>query len=67
MKLSPISKPVKYQASGGGRDSYIIADSGGFYKPSLDQVLPRVGVHLASVDPSLSPKKDRNPPLVGQA
>lgn len=64
-KHSPLSKPIKYQPTGGGRDSYIIIDSGGFYKPRIDNIMPRIGFQIHSVQTSLSPKKDSNPPVVG--
>ena len=32
MSVSP-TRPMKYKATGGGRDSYIIFDNGGFSKP----------------------------------
>jgi len=55
-KLSPLSyKPAKYQPTGGGRDSYIAIDNGGFYKPRLDNVVPRIGFQISSQAPSLSP------------
>jgi hypothetical protein len=55
-KLSPLSyKPVKYQPTGGGRDSYISIDNGGFNKPRLDNVVPRVGFQISSQGPSMSP------------
>ena len=44
MKLSPVARPAQYRPTGGGRDSYIIVDNGGFNKPRpIDQILPRIG------------------------
>ncbi len=36
-------KPVRYRGNGGGRDSYIIYDSGGFRKPKIEIPLPKLG------------------------
>ena len=48
---SPImTKPVIYRPSGGGRETYIIHDSGGFYRPRIDAIMPRVGVQLQTMD-----------------
>lgn len=38
-----LGRPVRYRGNGGGRDSYIIYDSGGFSKPKIDLTIPKLG------------------------
>jgi hypothetical protein len=53
-------KPVIYRGNGGGRDSYIIHDSGGFYQPRIDVGIPKLGYQISNELHNPSPMRGRN-------
>ena len=65
---SSVPRPVKYMATGQGRDSYIFYDNGGLSKPRIDQVIPRIGYQIPTRDqssPENSPKKNNRSKVFG--